>query len=62
MVKTTPELCADPLYLREKKPHNILRWDLEVKPGNSGEKAVSIDYSFRVELDKNMVIGGFLSK
>ena len=62
VVKTTPELCADPLYLREKKPHNILRWDLEVKPGMSGEWAIPIDYSFRVELDKNMVIGGFLSK
>ena len=62
VVKTTPELCADPLYLREKKPHNLLRWDLDVKAGMNGEKALAIDYSFKVEHDKNMVIGGFLSK
>jgi len=62
VLKTTPELCADPLYLRENKPHNLLRWDLEVKPGMSGEKALPVEYSFRVELDKNMMIGGFLSK
>ena len=62
VVKTSPELCSDPLYAREKKPHNILRWDLKVEPGMSGEKAVPISYEFKVEMDKNMVIGGFLSK
>ena len=62
VLKTTPELCTDPLYVREKKPHNILRWDLDVKSGMNGEKAVAINFEFKVELDKNMVIGGFLTK
>ena len=34
----------------------------KVEPGMNGEKAVPINYEFKVELDKNMVIGGFLSK
>jgi hypothetical protein len=62
VVKTTPELCSDALDVREKKPHNILRWDLKLEPGMNGEKAVPVSYEFRVEMDKNQVIGGFLSK
>ena len=62
VLKTAPELCSDPLYVREKKPHNILRWNLKVEPGMNGEKAVAISYQFKVEMDKNMVIGGFLSR
>ncbi len=62
VLKTEPELCSEALYVREKKPHNILRWDLKVEPGMSGEKAVAVNFQFKVEMDKNMVIGGFLSK
>jgi uncharacterized protein (TIGR02231 family) len=62
VLKTKPELCDDALYVREKKPHNILRWDLKVEPGMSGEKALPISYEFKVEMDKQMVIGGFISK
>ena len=62
VLKSEPELCKDPLYEREKKPHNILRWDLKVEPGMTGEKAIAVSFQFKVEMDKNMIIGGFLSK
>jgi uncharacterized protein (TIGR02231 family) len=62
VLKAEPELCKEALYEREKKPHNILRWDLKVEPGMTGEKAIPVSYSFKVEMDKNMMIGGFLSK
>jgi hypothetical protein len=62
VLKSAPEVCEDALYVREKKPHNILRWDLKVEPGMNGEKAIPVSYSFKVEMDKNMMIGGFLSK
>src|SRR5260370_861039 len=28
MVKATPELCTDALYVREQRPTNLLRWDV----------------------------------
>jgi hypothetical protein len=62
VLKSEPELCKEALYEREKKPHNLLRWDLDVKAGMNGEKAVAVNYQFKVELDKQMTIGGFLSK
>jgi Domain of unknown function (DUF4139)/N-terminal domain of unknown function (DUF4140) len=62
VLKTTPELCADPLYVRHQKPHNLLRWDLTVEPTMRGEKALAINYQFKVELDRQMTIGGFQSK
>ncbi len=55
LVKTTPELSADKLYLREQRPKNLLRWDLQIEPAMNGEKALAINYEFRLELDKQMV-------
>jgi hypothetical protein len=60
--KTTPELCKDGLYLRESRPNNLLRWDVEVPANSSGEKAFAINYEFRMELDRQMAITGFQSK
>jgi hypothetical protein len=62
VMKTQPELCSDPLYLRQQKPHNLLRWDLTVDPTMKGDKAKEIHYEFKVELDRQMTIGGLLSK
>ncbi|HYV39307.1 MAG TPA: mucoidy inhibitor MuiA family protein [Gemmataceae bacterium] len=56
LLKTAPELSKDSLYLREQRPNNLLRWDLEVDPAMNGEKALTINYEFRLELDKQMVI------
>jgi hypothetical protein len=59
LVKTSPEVSKDPLYLREERPHNLLRWDLDVDPAMNGEKALTIQYEFKLELDKTMTIGSF---
>jgi len=57
-----PELSTDPLYVRDEKTRGILRWDVTIDPKQHGEKAMSIDYEFKMELDKNVNIGGFLAK
>jgi hypothetical protein len=62
LVKTTPELCKDGIYLRESRPNNLLRWDVEVAPTCNGEKALPITYEFRMELDRQMAITGFQSR
>ena len=59
--KTTPELSKDALYLREQRPNNLLRWDVSVDPGMNGEKAMSITYDFKLELDRQMTISSFQS-
>ncbi|MBI2805995.1 MAG: mucoidy inhibitor MuiA family protein [Planctomycetes bacterium] len=60
--KITPDLCKDGIYLRESRPNNLLRWDVEVPANCSGEKAFAINYEFRMELDRQMAITGFRSK
>ncbi len=62
LVKTTPEISTDSLYLREQRPHNLLRWDLTAEPNMNGEKALAIQYEFKLELDRQMLIGNFLTK
>jgi len=62
LVKSTPELSKDPLYQREERPSNLLRWDLEVDPDMNGEKAKTVSYEFKLEMDKQMSIGTFQSK
>ena len=62
LVKAAPELCKDSMYLREDRPHNLLRWDLELGPEMNGEKAQAIQYEFKLELDRQMAIGTFESK
>jgi hypothetical protein len=60
--KITPELSKDAIYLRESRPNNLLRWDIEVPANGNGEKAFAINYDFRMELDRQMAITGFQSK
>jgi hypothetical protein len=55
-------LCKDGIYLRESRPNNLLRWDVDVPANVNGEKAIAINYEFRMELDRQMAITGFLSK
>jgi hypothetical protein len=62
LVKATPELCKDPVYEREERPSNLLRWDVTVGPEMRGEKALKIRYEFKLELDKQATIGSFQSK
>jgi hypothetical protein len=62
LLKTTPELSKDAMYIREMRPQNLLRWDLEVQPGSINEKAAVINYEFRIELDRQMAITSFTTK
>ncbi len=57
-----PALSEDPLYVRDEKTRGILRWDVTIDPKQHGEKVMFIDYEFKMELDKNVNIGGFLAK
>ncbi len=59
LVKTTPDLSKDAIYQREQRPNNLLRWDLTVEPNAHGEKAVPINFEFKLELDRQLTIGGF---
>jgi uncharacterized protein (TIGR02231 family) len=56
LVKATPEVSADPLYVRENRPDNLLRWDLTVEPDMNGEKALAVNYEFKLELGRQMRI------
>jgi hypothetical protein len=62
LLKSAPELSKDGLYLRESRPNNLLRWDVEVAANCNGEKALPIAYEFRMELDRQMAITGFQSR
>ncbi len=59
LLKTSPELSKDALYQREQRPSNLLRWDVTVEPNSHGEKAMPINFEFKLELDRQMTIGGF---
>jgi hypothetical protein len=62
VIKMTPELCKDPVYVREERSNNLLRWDMEVDPESRGEKAQKIEYEYHLELDKQATLGSFLTK
>jgi uncharacterized protein (TIGR02231 family) len=61
LVKATPEVSKDALYQREQRPTNLLRWDVNVEPNQNGEKALAIQYEFKLELDRQMTINSFQS-
>ncbi len=48
------KLSDDKLYLRLEKPKGILRWDIAVPARASGEKARLVEYSYKVELARNL--------
>ena len=62
LVETKPELSKDRGYVREDYPKNLLRWDLTIDPGASGEKAVNVTYQFKLEFAKDSAIGNFISR
>jgi hypothetical protein len=59
LVKTSPELSQDPAYQRDERPDNLLRWDLTVEPGMTGEKAKEVTYQFKLEYARDVAIGNF---
>jgi uncharacterized protein (TIGR02231 family) len=61
LLKSVPAVSTDPAYLRGPRTQNMLRWDVTVEPNATGEKALSIQYEFKLELDRNMTISDFQS-
>jgi uncharacterized protein (TIGR02231 family) len=59
LTRSLPEVSTDPFYTREQRPTNLLRWDVQVEPGMSGEKALAIAYEFKLEHDRAMSIANF---
>jgi uncharacterized protein (TIGR02231 family) len=59
IVKAAPEISKEAIYLREHRPNNLLRWDVIVEPNTTGEKALAINYGFKLELDRQMTISSF---
>jgi hypothetical protein len=49
-------ISAAPLYVREERPRGILRWDVDVPARKFGENAVTIEYSYRLEFDRSLMI------
>ncbi len=47
------KLSDDPEYVRVFRPQGILRWDVDVDKQAAGSKARAVDYSFKLEYDKN---------
>jgi hypothetical protein len=59
LVKAAPELSTEAGYVRAERPQNLLRWDVQVEPGEHGEKAVTVGYEFKLEYDRNVAIANF---
>ena len=49
-------------YLREDRPKGLLRWDVTARPDQNGEKALAVSYESKMELDRNVNIGGFMAR
>jgi hypothetical protein len=62
LVTPKPALSEDPLYLRDEKPKSLLRWDVKIDPKQNAEKALAVDYEYKLELDRTVSIGAFLAK
>jgi hypothetical protein len=62
LVKAMPQVSSDEMYLRECRPHNLLRWDLTVEPAMNGAKAMAVNYEFKLELGRQMAISNFAAK
>ncbi|VTR99623.1 DUF4139 domain-containing protein [Tuwongella immobilis] len=62
MMTQKPELSKDPVYVRDELPKNLLRWDVNVQPGQNTDKPLVIDYTYRLEMALNVSIGSFQSR
>jgi hypothetical protein len=60
--KGETDLSKEALYVRDERPKNLLRWDVKVEPKQNGEKALPVEYEYKMELDRNVTIGSFLTK
>jgi uncharacterized protein (TIGR02231 family) len=59
LVEPAPKLSNDPAYMRDGRPQNLLRWDLTVGPGQTGEKSATVAYQFKLEFARDVAIANF---
>lgn len=60
-VKTSAELSVDPPYVRTAKMDNLLRWDIDLATGTTGDKALYVNYEFKLEYARDLPSPKFLS-
>jgi uncharacterized protein (TIGR02231 family) len=54
--ETKPALSIDAEYLRAERNKGVLRWDLELPPNTSEERATVVTYSYTMRYDGDMQI------
>jgi hypothetical protein len=62
LVDPSPKLSVNATYLRQERPENLLRWDLNVAPGQTDEKAATVAYQFKLEYARDVAIANFKTK
>jgi hypothetical protein len=53
---TADPLSSDRLYERVERPEGILRWDIDVEAGSTGEKARIVEFSYTVAHDRSFTL------
>ncbi len=53
MTEGKDALSADKVYLRRERPKGMLRWDIEVPARATAENARMVEYTVRMEFDRN---------
>jgi hypothetical protein len=61
LVNTSAELSKEPIYQRTARADNLLRWDLELPPGTTGDKTIYLTYEFRLEYARDLPRPQFIS-
>ncbi len=56
--ETESKLSENPAYRQQDRKKGLLRWDVEAPAKKAGPDAFAIEYSFRLEYDKEMTISG----
>ena len=57
--RSHPQAQRRPGLPAHQRPENLLRWDLTVAPGQTGEKAATLAYQFKLEYARDVAIANF---
>ena len=49
-------LSKDEFYVRTERPKGILRWEINVPAGATGEKVRIVEYGFTLDFDRNLAL------
>ena len=55
--KLAERLSADPIYVRDERARGILRWDITLAAGATGETIRQVDYEFELKYAKDAHVG-----